>query len=77
MIASSAPICLSRLTFFFPVAFADPCPPPFRPPFAANVARELNVAVYDILTLGRFIYSGALTSKDDYEFRLPSPPRGL
>ena len=26
-----------------------------RPPFSAAVARELNVAVYDILTLGKTV----------------------
>ncbi|KAL7415737.1 hypothetical protein BDY24DRAFT_382057 [Mrakia frigida] len=45
------------------------------PPFSAAVARELNVAVYDILTLGKMIYSAAV--KEEYEFRLPSPPRGM
>lgn len=81
-----------------------------RPPFSAAVARELNVAVYDILTLGKMVRSfsslpfflplspaprifplpNPLTSpflslpqiysaavKEEYEFRLPSPPRGM
>lgn len=46
---------LYRLEVHLSLTFLPRSHPFFRPPFSAAVARELNVAVYDILTLGKMV----------------------
>lgn len=59
LFCSNVPTCESNLLLVraFPPSLTSVSILPFssRPPFSAAVARELNVAVYDILTLGKMV----------------------